>query len=401
MIRRTLLSATALATLALAGCASGAATAPSASPASAPDAGHGAVDGAQEMSEPQSRVLSVSAEGEVGLVDLLSGEESALGQVGAPAGVASDGRFAFVTTADGVDIVDGGAWTWDHGDHFHYYLAEPRVVGSLPGDGAAHVTTPPLSSAGTTGVFFAGSGEAVALDMTALDDGEISERFRVSTGATSGVVAPVGDGALVAVADGPGADTATLYDASGAAGETVACADPTGAVTTRVGTAVACADGALIVTGGGADAAIERVALPDGGALASDFAGRKNRPTVAALADDGGVWLLDTRAAAWTHVDVDAELGRVVAADDAAGHLVAVDAAGAVRVFDEAGKALGSTDPLVEDPAGATLTVDTERAYLTAPGAGLVYEIDYADGARIAREVATPTAPDAAIEVGR
>ncbi|MTE24442.1 ABC transporter [Microbacterium sp. ZXX196] len=401
MIRRTLLPATALASLALAGCASGTATAPPPSSSSAPAAGHGAVDGAQEMSEPQSRILSVSAEGEVGLVDLLSGEESALGRVGAPAGVASDGRFAFVTTADGVDIVDGGAWTWDHGDHFHYYLAEPRVVGSLPGDGPAHVTTTPLSSAGTTGVFLAGSGEAVALDMTALDDGEISERFRVSTGATSGVVAPVGDGALVAVADGSGADTATLYDPSGAAGEAVACADPTGAITTRVGTAIGCADGALLVTGEGADAAIERVALPEGGALASDFAGRKNRPTVAALAGDGGVWLLDTRAAEWTHVDIDADLARVVAADDAAGHLVAVDAAGAVRVFDEAGQERGSTDPLVEDPAGATLTVDTERAYLTSPEAGLVYEIDYADGARIAREIATPTDPDAAVEVGR
>ncbi|WP_110589968.1 ABC transporter [Microbacterium suaedae] len=399
MTRSLALAALPLAALALAGCASGA---PDAAPEQTPPptaadtAGHGETDGAQELGEPQSALLSVSATGEVGLLDLMTDKAQELGSIGEPIAIASDGRFGFVTTASGVEVVDSGVWTWDHGDHSHYYRAEPALVGSLEGSGIPRITTPPLATAGVTGVFFEGSGEAIALDMAALAEGEVRERFRLDTGAETGVVAPVGEFAIVAYDD-----TAHLFDADGTlvAGSDEACADPQGAITTRVGTVVGCEDGALLATASGDEVEIEHIAYPSDAPRATAFAGRKNRPTVAGLSGDSAFWLLDTRQKAWTYTEVDAPLRTVVAADDADQNVVALDTDGRVRVYGPDGSERGSTDPLAGE--GPVLTVDTQRAYLSAPGEGLVYEIDYADGARIARELTPPTSPDAAIEVGR
>lgn len=385
------------AVLLLAGCAP--ASTADESPAPTPTSAHGTRDGAAENAEPQSTLLSVSADGDVGLFDLLTDETTELGAVGSPLALDSDGRFGFVSTPDGIDVVDSGVWSWDHGDHFHYYRADPGLPGAIPGSGKAAITTPPLSTSGATGLFFAGSGEAVAIDMAALDRGEVSEWFRLQVEADSGVVAPAGDYAIVAVDDGSG--TARVYDDAGSLVEDVSapCADPAGAITTRVGTVIGCSGGALIATADTGSVEFETVPYPSDAPRATAFAGRKNRPTVAALSGERAFWLLDTRSRSWSRADVNHELTQVAAADDADGNVVAIDASGRVRVFGPDGSDRGSTDPIASE--GSTLTVDTDRAYVSAPDSGIVYEIDYADGARIARELTPATAPDVAIEVGR
>lgn len=381
----------------LAGCAP--ASTADESPAPTPPSAHGARDGAAESAEPQSTLLSVSSGGDVGLFDLLAEGTTELGAVGSPLALDSDGRFGFVTTSDGVDVIDSGVWSWDHGDHFHYYRAEPGLPGSIPGFGPVDITTPPLSTSGAAGLFFAGSGEAVAVDMAALDGGEVSEWFRLPVDADSGVVAPAGDFAIVAVSDGSG--TARVYDDTGTLVKDVSapCANPAGAITTRVGTVIGCSGGALIATADTGSVEFETVPYASDAPRATAFAGRKNRPTVAALSGERAFWLLDTRARSWSRADVDRQLTQVVAADDADGNVVAIDASGRVRVFGPDGSDRGSTDPIAGE--GSTLTVDTDRAYVSAPDSGIVYEIDYADGARIARELTPATAPDVAIEVGR
>ena len=393
MIRRSLLLLTASLFL-VAGCAAEAPE-PTASPSPEPaaDGGHGAHAGAEEVGEPQSAILSVAGDGSATLLDLATSEETAIGQVDAPTSLASDGRFAFVSTSAGVDVVDGGVWSWDHGDHFHFYRAEPRVSGSIPGTGPVVVTTPELATRGATGLFFA-DGTAVALDMASLDQGEVAEWFRIDTGAESGVVAPAGSYAIVAAGD-----EARVYDSSGEqVGEPVECLDAAGAITTRVGTVVGCADGALLATTDAGPVSIERIPAPDG-ERASDFDGRKGRPTVSALSGESAFWLLDTRERSWQRVEVDARLTRVVAADDRDGNVVAIDAEGRVRVFGPDGSDRGSTEPIAGE--NAALVVDTSRAYLTDPQSDTVYEIDYADGARIAREFAPGTDIAVATEVGR
>ena len=383
MIRFRFALTAAAAALLLAGCAAAEpADAPAEDTPAASD--HGAHAGAEETGEPQTAILSVSPGGDAAVLDLLTGDESAIGSVGAPSALASDGRYAFVTTTDGVDIVDGGAWSWDHGDHFHFYRGEPALEGSVPGEGPVAVATPPLSTRGATGLFFS-DGTAVALDMAALDEGEIAEWFRLDTGAASGVVAPAGNYAIVAAGD-----TAVVYDDAGEkTGETADCADPSGAIATRVGTAIGCADGALLATTDAGPVEFERIPYPDDAPRAQGFAGREGRPTVTGLSGESAFWLLDTRTRTWTRTEVDASLTDVAAADDAEASVVALDSDGRVRVFGDDGSERGATEPIADE--GSTLVVDAQRAYVSVPSSGTVYEIDYADDARIAREL-TPEA---------
>ncbi len=391
------LAAVPVAALVLAGCAPATTTAPPPPDTSVPSA-HGERAGATEMATPQSTLLSVAADGTVGLLDLLTEETRELGTIGAPTAIDSDGRFGFVSTQQGIDVVDSGVWSWDHGDHFHHYRAEPRLSGSISGEGPVSVTTPPLSTSGATGLFFSGSGEAVAVDMASLDDGEVSEWFRLSTEAESGVVAPAGDYAIVAVEDG--SDTAVVYDDGELVdGISAPCVDPAGAIATRAGTVIGCADGALVATTDSGSVEFDRAPAPSDAPRATEFSGRKNRPTVAALSGDRAFWLLDVREREWERAEVSHDLVAVAAADDADENVVAIGADGVVHVFGPDGSDRGSTDPIAHE--GSTLTVDTERAYVSSPAEGVVYEIDYADAARIARVLTTATSPDAAIEVGR
>jgi len=396
MIRFRYALITTAAALLLAGCA---AAEPSAAPAeeasAAPSASdHGAHAGAEETGEPQTSILAVSAEGEAATLDLLTGDETAIGSAGVPSALASDGRYAFVTTADGVDIVDGGAWSWDHGDHFHFYRGEPAIEGSLPGEGPVTVATPALSTRGATGLFFS-DGTAVALDMAALDEGEITEWFRIDTGAESGVVAPAGNYAIIAAGG-----SARVYDDTGEqTGDSAECADPSAAIATRVGTVIGCEGGALLATTDAGPVEFDLIPYPDDAPRATSFAGREGRPTVAGLSGENAFWLLDTRAGSWSRTDVDASLADVVAADDNDGNVVAIDTEGRVRVFGDDGSERGSTEPIADEDS--TLVVDTQRAYVSVPSAGTVYEIDYADDARIARELVPEAGLAAATVVGR
>lgn len=107
------------------------------------------------------------------------------------------------------------------------------------------------------------------------------------------------------------------------------------------------------------------------------------------LSGESAFWLLDTRTRTWTRTEVDASLTDVAAADDADGSVVALDSDGRVRVFGDDGSERGATEPIADE--GSTLVVDAQRAYVSVPSSGTVYEIDYADDARIAREL-TPEA---------
>lgn len=397
--------------LLLAGCAG---TAPAAEPpaSSSPAAdGHGSVAGAAQVDEPPLQLVSIDEDGTVGVLDLLDGTAVELGEIGAPTAVATDGRYVFATTEAGVEIVDSGTWTWDHVDHFHYYRAEPRLVGTLEGSGTAAVSTGPLATAGATGIVL--GADAVLLDNKALSNGEIVETLRLDAGSADGVIAPLGAGALVSEADADGrVQSLRFAPAEGDQAEAeTPCVDAEDTITTRVGLVVGCADGAVLATVDRGEPVFERIPYPEGTTAerATAFDGRKGRPTVAALAGERGFWLLDTRERAWRLVETEAPLLRVAAVDDADGHVVALDAEGRVRVYlAETGAEIGASEPLLPQTladadalAGVSLTVDAQRAYVNAPLEGVVHEIAYADGARVARSLETPTAPAFVAEVGR
>ncbi|MBT1680246.1 ABC transporter [Curtobacterium aurantiacum] len=354
---------------------------------------HGYVTGASESQEPQLRLLAVSATGEAALHDLLTEESTDLDGVDAPEHSATDGRFLVTSDADRTTIVDGGSWTVDHGDHTHYYAAEPRVVGTIDGGGPVEVH----SSETMTTITWPDRAEAVVLDREALGQGEVDETARID----ASVLLPMGE-QLVA-ADG---DTVRVLDADGGATDDAdadateqACTDPAGGIVTRAGAVVGCADGAVVVDDTGETSFVD---LPDGAERPTAFAARAGRPTVAGLAGDSGFWLLDVRQGSWRLVPTERPLRAVVAVDDEDEHVVGVDDTGRVVVVTASTGTVATTEPLIDPGTGAAplLQLDAQRAYLADPTDGTVHEIDFADDARVARTIELPVAPVAFAEVG-
>ncbi|MEV7757858.1 ABC transporter [Microbacterium sp. NPDC089180] len=389
----------ALGLLVLTGCAAPAAPAPEPSADT-----HGAIDGAAELAEPALGLTTIDAAGSVSHLDLLEETTVEIGSVRAPSSVHSDGRYLFAADDEGVSIVDSGVWTWDHVDHFHYYRAEARVLGSVEGRGVATVATSNSSTTGGTGLFFPASGEAVLLDTEALSKGEVVERFRLERPAGGGLVVPVGSFAAVA-----SAGEVTLHAADGdEVGAPTPCIDPAGTITTRVGAVIGCRDGALLVTVADAGPVIERIAYPAGTTAprATVFANREGRPTVAAPAGEAGVWMLDTRERTWNLVPTAEPVVQATAVDDKDAHLLALTADGRVLVLDgETGELRAASVPLVGASLAAgnpvSLIADQQRAYLNGPAEGRLWELDFADGARVAREFTPGDVPLFVAETGR
>lgn len=395
-------------TFALASCASSPGDASPPATESTGD-GHGAVAGAAEVAEPPLGLTTIDPEGTVSHLDLLDENTTELGEIGVPSALTTDGRYLFVETSEGIDVVDSGVWTWDHIDHFHYYRASPAVLGTIEGEGPATVATTNLSTTGGTGVFFAGSGEAVLLDTEALSKGDLVERFRLEVAPHAGLVVPVGSFALVTDTGGSGSGIVTGYTADGErTAHEEGCTDPVGTITTRVGAVIGCADGALLASIVDDELTIERIPYPEGisAPRAVRFDNREGRPTVAALAGRDGIWMLDTRERSWTLLPAPAPLLTVAAVDDDSDHLLGLAEDGSVLVMSGLdGSVLSRTEPLVAASltAGAVpqLIADQHRAYLSAPTERRLFEIDYADAARIARTFETATEPAFAAETGR
>ena len=408
--------------LGLAGCAGDPAAPSATAPPSSADApvggdGHGAVTGASEVAEPQLGITTIDRSGAVAHLDLLDESVVGIGAIGAPSAMTTDGRYLFARTDAGVEVVDSGVWTWDHVDHFHYYRADPRVLGTVPGRGTATVATTNLSTTGGTGFFFADSGEAVLLDTAALSKGEVVEHFRIETEPHFGLVVPVGSFALVTGTDtgndtGTGNRAAAVVRGYTADGEPTGleepCLDASGTITTRVGAVIGCRDGALLATLRDEELVVERIPYPQGAnaPAATAFHNREGRPTVAALAGPDAIWLLDTRERSWALLRAPEPLVGVTAVDDEDENVLALAADGRVLVLDGAsGALLAETDALVAESLAAglapTLIADQQRAYLSAPAERRLYEIDFADGARIARTFDTATEPVFAAETGR
>lgn len=405
LLSKTTITATAL--LVLTSCAS--ASQNPASPETS-DTPHGYVEGAVEGAEPQLHIATIDADGTVALLDLLSEQSSQLATLDGTTQLDTDGRYLFASTASGLRIADTGVWTVDHEDHSHYYRAEPRDVGTIDRLGPATV------SGGTTltGVWFEDAGTGVVLDSEALGTGSIEELTTIAGEPHRGFVVPFGEGVLVTESDDGIASGVRAYDADGDPLDIMAsCDDLAGTISTRVGQVFGCSDGAVLATiGADGNPQFESIPYPAGtapGDRALDFRSRPGRPTVAAVAGTTGAWLLDTRNRTWTLLPTEASLLLVAAVDDRVGHVVALTTDGRVLVLDpSSGATLAATAPIlaasVTDAsllAGLELTVDSSRAYINAPAEGLVYEIDYADQARIARTFEVPGSPLFLAETGR
>jgi hypothetical protein len=379
--------------LALAGCA----PTPAAFVTPTDDAvgdGHGEIAGAHELSEPALHLTTVDAEGAVDHLDLIDEQTTTLTEIEPIDDLVSDGRYLFGIRDGSVTVIDSGVWTWSHIDHFHYYEAPSRVIGEIEGSGLATVVPGEVG----TGIMF--DDEAVLVDTPSLADGEIVEEFRIPVEQHAGLVVPLAEGAIVTETDAEGiAQTLRVIDANGEAGPSLPCANAAGTITTVVGVVIGCADGAALSVGGD-PSDWERIEYPaDAVAPATDFAGRKGRPSVAGLTGSNGVWLMDTRERRWTFQDLGEAIVRVTAVGDDAERMLALAATGSVLVL-AGGEIVARTEPLVaasvadhDLATNVDFVVDQSRAYLNGPAEQEMWEIDPADGARIARTFETGTMP--------
>lgn len=389
------LAATTLALVALTGCA-----APDAAPtptATASTGGHGYVAGAEELSEARLSLVSGSAAGELSLLDLVTEEEFALLDAADTdvTGLSGDGRFLFRIERSGeqtsVQIVDSGVWTVEHGDHFHYYRAEPRTIGAVSGAGPAAVHTADRRTA----VTFPESGEVLVLSHDDLGDGVVGDPQRVSIEPHAGALAlPFGGMLLATAPDETGVPASVEVIGADGVGASIPCAEASSATITRVGAVFTCATGAVLATEAGDQVTFEEIPYPAGvaAAPATSLQGRTGRPSVAGLAGGAGAWRLDARTRAWVLLSTETPLLAVTAVADEVNLTVAVDVTGRIAVLDAAGAVIATTEPelaaTAADPTAAAhlrVIVDAHRAYVSDPAQHRVLEIDYRDGARIAR----------------
>ena len=392
-MRTRIVAASGILLLALSGCTAPAAPEPTSSTAAEGD-GHGQIEGAHELAEPALHLTTIDAEGTVRHLDLLDEETSVLAEIDPVDEVVTDGRYLFGIRDGSVTVIDSGVWTWSHIDHFHYYEAPAKELGEISGQGTPTVVT------GEVGIGVHFDDEAVLLDAPALAEGHLEESFRIPADGP-GLVVPMATGAVMTARDADGGATGALrvVAADGTRGDSIPCGSAAGTITTVVGVVIGCADGAVLFASGD-PAAVERIAYPDGATpAATAFATREGRPRVAAVAGSTGVWVLDTRAWSWTLQDVGEPIVRAVAIDDADGRVLALTADGAVLVL-AGGEVVARTESLVaasladsEAADAVRFVVDQNRAYLNGPLEQTMWEIDAADGARIARTFDTAFAP--------
>jgi hypothetical protein len=360
--------------------------APEAAPAEVP---HGYVEGAEEAAEAQPRlVVADAATGAVRVLDLVTEEVRETAAVAGVGPVAGDGRHAYLGAADGsVHVVDTGAWKVDHGDHVHYYRAPVRDVGSLPG--AAPVAV--HGDRGVTALALA-DGTVRLLDRERLDAGSVAELATISRTPHRGPAVPY-EGHVLASAAGPGEPLGSgvaVHDRAGVQVATVdvPCPQLEGAAVTRSGAVFGCADGALLVTEDDGAFRGEKIPYPTpvpDAERAREFHHRPGSATLTARAGDAGAWVLEVGDRAWTRHGTDP----VVAVNSAGLQtpLLTLTADGVLHALDPGTGQEEAATPLLTAPVaeGATIEVDSSRAYVNDPASGVIHEIDYNDSLRVAR----------------
>ncbi|ASP37490.1 hypothetical protein CHH28_01840 [Bacterioplanes sanyensis] len=260
------------------------------------------------------------------------------------------GRYALLPQRDQgkVQVIDGGLYIEDHGDHLHPYAKTPQLLSTvLEGSKPTHVN----SHDGHTAVFFDGDEEAsVNASVQLLADTSIaSGQPLVLTldNAMHGTAEPI-DGHLLATWRAPEAATSlpqqvSLYHAHGDHFDfetrfDVQCPDLHGSLATEYGAVFGCSDGVLLVHKHDGEFEAHKIANPAamGDNRIGSFYGDDDEEEVIGIAA-GQPWLvnLEQRSIAPLNLTVDADTQFVKVHYTAEGdHVLALDSTGALHRFD-------------------------------------------------------------------
>ncbi|MDT0276026.1 zinc metallochaperone AztD [Blastococcus goldschmidtiae] len=303
---------------------------------------------------------------------------------------AGDGRHFLVSTQGGFRLLDGGAWAEPHGDHDHYYTADPQLTDMLfPAEKPGHV----VAHAGRTVLFDDGTGDVTAFDSAEIADPD-RELLEFSTPeAHHGVAVELADGSVlvsdgdeesrsgVRILDAAGTEIAARDDCPNVHGETVAADEAI---------VIGCQDGAVLYRGG----ELTKIDSPDEyGRIGNQF-GTADSPIVLGdyerSEDDRSstVALIDTTTASLRLVDLPAPYWyqSFDRGPDGEGLVLTYD--GALQVIDVGSgtvtRSIAVTAPWEEsdnwqDPHPQVVVVDG-MAYVTEPATRQIHAVDIEGG---------------------
>jgi outer membrane protein assembly factor BamB len=352
---------------------------------------------APEATEVQSRTprIAVTYDGGVLVLDAMSLEP--VGDIALegfnrlnPAG---DERHLLVSTAGEFRALDLGTWAEAHGDHSHYWTAEPALT-----DVAYEATKPGhvVIHEGRTALFDDGTGLVRVLDSEHVADADAAARELTTPSAHHGVAIELADDTLVVsegteegvnairALDGDGEEIATFDDCPGVHGEAVAADEAV---------LIGCQDGAVLYK----DGEITKVDAPDSYGRIGNQAGTEVSPFVlgdyktdkdAELERPTRVSLIDTRDGGLELVDLPSSytFRSLARGDDGEALVLGTD--GQVHVIDPETAKLTKSIPVIDeweepiewqDPRPAILSLDGS-VYVTDPANDSIHAVDVETG---------------------
>lgn len=352
-------------------------------------------DGAREIDGALTKLVLVDpVTGNTSVYDAVDEIETQIGSYGTVSALYGDGRFGYLRAGERTTIVDAGAWTFDHGDHYHYFASAPAEVATL------EVSVAAVAASNSTVAVQSESGAVDLFDRDKLGTKAIETPEGLTAPPETATVVPYGSRIVTVTNSG-------RLQVTGDAGTTDLngeCAGPTWARATRKAAVFGCENGAVRVTGGEKDLTVTAMPYPAGAPTQHPARmEHRDRSDVFAGVAEGTVWVLDSRQRAWTPIPVP----DVVATNTAGeGSVLVLRRDGSLSAFDVDTRAETARIPLIAGgvPAGGpqpVVDLDSDRAYVNNAAAKEVYEIDYADGLRIARTLRTEVTPGLMVEAGR
>lgn len=390
-------SAVAAAAAVVAGCANGGAppAPPETSSATTGD-GVGIEDGAREVQSALTKlVLFDPSTGDTSVYDAVDEAETAIGSYGPVDSILGDGRFVYLPTGGGTAVVDGGAWTFDHGDHYHYFASTPTEVATLD------ITAESVTASNSVVAVQSDAGAVELFDREKLGQKIVEAPEGLTVPPDTAVAVPYGSRVVTVTSAGrievTGKDSGTT-ELSGA------CANPSWAMPTRRAVVFGCDTGAVRVTGGDDDLTVTAMPFPpDAPPERPQRMDHRDRADVFAGVSSGTVWVLDSRQRRWTVIPVPDAVAANTAGD---GSVLALRRDGTLSSFDVNERTETARVPLLangvpDEGPQPVVDLDSDRAYVNNAAAREIYEIDYGDGLRIARTLRTEVAPGLMMETGR
>ena len=377
-----------------AGCTNGAPPAPPETP-SAENHDEVVIEGAREIAGPLTKLVLVDpVTGDTAVYDAVDEVETWIGSYGPVKSISGDGRFAYLQATDLTTIVDAGAWTFDHGDHYHYFATEPTRVGTL------ELPVADVSASNSIVAARTGAGAVELLDREKLGGQTVEPPDGLAVGDDVTAAVPYGSRIVTVTDTGRmqviGDDGPTTLNGK--------CPNPSWSLPTRRAVVFGCGTGAVRVTGGSRDLTVTVMPFPpDAPAQRPAAMDHRDRADVVAGVSMGTVWVLDSSQRSWTLIPVVDAVATNTAGD---GTVLVLHRDGTLGTFDVRTGTETARVPLFagsvpEQGPQPVIDIDSDRAYVNNAVNREVYEVDYADGLRIARTLRTEVTPGLMVQAGR